>query len=165
MIIILLGAVFLVGASVALVARAVAMPRVRAAETIGQIDSYGYAGQGAKAAAGAGLRGPLDELAGLVGGLLASRFGGPHEAELRNELMSAGLYSTSPRKFLGYQALAAITLPRHLGVARKRLGLPKHLRARRHPGRRPARLDGADDGRAQPGSAAPRDRSTTTCPS
>ena len=111
MIIILIGAVFLVGASVALVARAVAMPRVRAAETIGQIDSYGYAGQGAQAAAGAGLRGPLDELAGLVGGLLASRFGGPHEAELRNHLMSAGLYSTSPRKFLGYQALAAITFP------------------------------------------------------
>ena len=45
MIIILIGAVFLVGASVALVARAVAMPRVRAAETIGQIDAYGYAGQ------------------------------------------------------------------------------------------------------------------------
>ena len=97
MIIILIGAVFLVGASVALVARAVAMPRVRAAETIGQIGSYGYAGQRGEVAPGPGLRGPLDELASLVGGMLASRFGGPHEVELRNQLMSAGLYSTSPR--------------------------------------------------------------------
>jgi len=110
-IIILIGAVFLVGASVALVARAVAMPRVRAAETIGQIGSYGYAGQRGEVAPGPGLRGPLDELASLVGGMLASRFGGPHEVELRNQLMSAGLYSTSPRKFLGYQALSAITFP------------------------------------------------------
>ena len=111
MIIILIGAVFLVGASVSLVARAVAMPRVRAAETIGQIDSYGYTGQRGEAAAGSGLRGPLDDLASLVGGVIASRFGGLREAELRNRLMGAGLYATSPRKFLGYQALSAVSFP------------------------------------------------------
>lgn len=111
MIIILIGAVFLVGASVSLVARAVAMPRMRAAETIGQIDSYGYAGQRVEAAAGSGLRGPLDDLAGLLGGVIASRFGGLREAELRNQLMGAGLYATSPRKFLGYQALSAVSFP------------------------------------------------------
>jgi tight adherence protein C len=112
-IVILIGALFLVGASVSLVARAVAMPRARAAETIGQINSYGYAGQRVEGAASSshGLRGPLDELAGLVGGVIASRFGGLREAELRNQLMSAGLYATSPRKFLGYQALSAVSFP------------------------------------------------------
>jgi tight adherence protein C len=110
-IIILIGAVFLTGASVALVARAVAMPRMRAAETVGRIDSYGYVGQAAEAAPRTGLRGPIDELASLVGGVIATRFGGLREQELRNQLMGAGIYSTSPRKFLGYQALSAITFP------------------------------------------------------
>jgi hypothetical protein len=41
-VLILLIGLFLAGASVYLVARAVAMPRMRTAETIAQIDAYGY---------------------------------------------------------------------------------------------------------------------------
>jgi tight adherence protein C len=33
------------------------------------------------------------------------------EAELRNELMAAGLYSTAPRMFLGYRLLCAVCVP------------------------------------------------------
>jgi hypothetical protein len=42
-IILLLGALALAGASVALVLRAVALPRMRASETVGHIELYGYA--------------------------------------------------------------------------------------------------------------------------
>jgi tight adherence protein C len=58
------------------------------------------------------VRGTLDEIAGFVGGLVARRLGGGvREAELRNELMSAGLYVMTPRKFMGYRMLCAASVP------------------------------------------------------
>ena len=49
------------------------------------------------------MRGALDDVAGVVGGLVSKRFGSAREAHLRNRLMAAGLYTTAPRKFIGYQ--------------------------------------------------------------
>jgi tight adherence protein C len=87
------------------------MPRLRTAETIGQIDAYGY---GAPESDGEEprrpARGALDTLAGGLGGLV-SRFGSFREASLRRELVAAGLYSLSPRKFLGYRVLCAVCVP------------------------------------------------------
>jgi tight adherence protein C len=111
MILVLVGALVLAGISVALVGRAVAMPRMRTAEAIGRIDGYGYSSRSAESVPGGSLRGALDDLANLVGGVVARRFGGLREAELRNELMAAGLYATSPRMFLGYRMLCAICVP------------------------------------------------------
>jgi tight adherence protein C len=110
-IVFLIGALLLAGVSVALVARAVAMPRMRAADTIGTIESYGYAGRQGEADGGVGMRGALDDIANLIGGILARRFQGLREAELRNELMAAGLYQTAPRKFIGYRMLCAVCVP------------------------------------------------------
>jgi len=110
MLIALLGVLFFAGASVALIARAVAMPRVRASETITQIGAYGYAARAEDLASGA-VRGTLDDIAGFVGGLVAGKLGGVKEAELRNELMAAGLYAATPRKFLGYRILCTICVP------------------------------------------------------
>ena len=111
MIIILLGGLFLAGASVALVARAVAMPRVRAAHTLDQIGTYGFSGHKAdEKAGGRSVWAGLDGLATLLGGLAAKRLGSLRESELRNELMAAGLYSTTPRKFVGYRMLALVLL-------------------------------------------------------
>jgi tight adherence protein C len=104
----LLIAAALLGTAVALAARAVVMPRIRTNETLEQIPSYGFKGKGDDAATG-GLRFALDGLAGVVGGLVAGRLGS--EAELRNRLMSAGIYRTSPRKFIGYRILALIAVP------------------------------------------------------
>jgi tight adherence protein C len=112
MVVALLGILFFAGASVALVARAVAMPRVRAAETIGQIGSYGYMRRGEDSADSGAVRGTLDDIAGFIGGLVARRLGGGvKETELRNELMSAGLYVITPKKFLGYRILCAASVP------------------------------------------------------
>src|SRR5215218_9631668 len=104
----LLLAVALFGTAVALAARAVVMPRIRTNETLEQIPSYGFKGKAEGEATG-GLRFALDGLAGMVGGLVAGRLGS--EAELRNRLMSAGIYRTSPRKFIGYRILALIAVP------------------------------------------------------
>ena len=80
-----------------------------ASGTIDQIQTYGYV---AEAAGGsevdAPARRPLDSIAGRLGDVVArrtSRFG---EAKIREQLISAGMYGTTPRKVLGYQVLCAI---------------------------------------------------------
>jgi tight adherence protein C len=112
MIVILLGGLLLAGAAVTLATRALAMPRVRAAETLGQIDAYGFTGRKAEAAKSGGTLQPaLDRLAYALGGTIAKRLGGLREEKLRAELMAAGMYGTTPRKFLGYRILSAFGVP------------------------------------------------------
>jgi tight adherence protein C len=101
----------LAGASVYLVARAVSMPRVRTVETIAKIDSYGYSRAADDDEDTSAMRGALDDIAGAVGSVVAGRFGRDHEQRVRSHLMAAGLYSMTPRRFIGYQTLAAITFP------------------------------------------------------
>jgi tight adherence protein C len=112
MIVILLGGLLLAGAAVTLATRAFAMPRVRAAETLGQIDAYGFSGRKPDSPKGGGTLQPaLDRLAYALGGTIAKRLGGLREAKLRAELMAAGMYGTTPRKFLGYRILCAVGVP------------------------------------------------------
>jgi tight adherence protein C len=109
---ILLVGLFLAGAAVFLVARAVAMPRVRAAEMIGQIGSYGFSGTREEAAPRqTAVRGALDDVANLIGSAIARRASSGREAALRDRLMAAGLYLTPPKRFLGYQVLSTVTFP------------------------------------------------------
>src|SRR6266540_6302084 len=103
---------FLAGTAVALATRALAMPRARAAETLGRIDDYGFAtSEKAEPRRGRTLQPALDRLADTLGGVIAKRFGGLREAKLRAELMAAGMYGTSPRKFLGYRILCVVSVP------------------------------------------------------
>jgi tight adherence protein C len=110
-VLILLIGLALTGASVALVARALIMPRLRTVETLGQIDSYGFSATQAEDEPRTPLWAGLDGVASFVGGLVARHFSGLREAELKRKLMAAGLYRTAPRKFLGYQILCALCLP------------------------------------------------------
>jgi tight adherence protein C len=110
-VLILLVGLFLAGAAVYLIARAVAMPRVRAAEMIGQIDSYGFSRPREEVQKQTPVRGALDDMANVIGTALARRGSSSREAQLRDKLMAAGLYLTPPRRFLGYQVLSAITFP------------------------------------------------------
>jgi tight adherence protein C len=77
--------------------------------TLDQIGTYGYV---AEAAGGSEVdtpgRRPLDALAGRLGDIMARRLTRFSEAEVRQKLISAGMYGTSPRKLLGYQLLLAI---------------------------------------------------------
>jgi tight adherence protein C len=80
--------------------------------TLDQIGTYGYV---AEAAGGSEVeapgRRPLDSLAGRLGDIAARRLERFSESEVRQKLVSAGMYGTSPRKILGYQVLLAVVLP------------------------------------------------------
>jgi tight adherence protein C len=108
---ILIGGLLLAGASVALAARALAMTRVRAVETITQIDAYGYTVARPPESRGGPLSGALDNLANGVGAWVAKRFGSLREEKLRDILMTAGFYNLAPRKFMGYRLLSTISVP------------------------------------------------------
>jgi tight adherence protein C len=110
-ILILIGGLFLAGTAVTLAARALAMPRVRTAETVAQIDDYGYGGPRAPQSRQRPLTGALDNLANGAGAWIAKRFGSLREAKLRDELMAAGIYGLTPRKFMGYRLLSTILVP------------------------------------------------------
>jgi tight adherence protein C len=101
----------LVGAAVTLLLRAISTSRMRATENLGAIQAYGYGGAQAPETSGGPLRGVVDEIADVVGGIMAGRFGKSREAELRRELVAGGLYSLSPRKFMGYQLISALSFP------------------------------------------------------
>jgi tight adherence protein C len=79
--------------------------------TLDQIGTYGYV---AEAAGGSEVdtpsSRPLDSLAGRLGDIMARRLTRFSEAEVRQKLVSAGMYGTSPRKLLGYQLMLAIFL-------------------------------------------------------
>lgn len=102
---------FLGGLSLALLFRAAVLPRLHTAETIETIDGYGYTAQQAEAQPRRGIRGVLDDVAGVVGSLVGSRLGSIREDVLRNELMAAGLYTMPPRRFLGYRILSLVSVP------------------------------------------------------
>jgi len=75
-----------------------------------QIGTYGYVAEATRGAAESAGRRPLDSLAGRLGDAAARRFGRFSESEVRQKLVSAGMYGTTPRKLLGYQVILAIFL-------------------------------------------------------
>lgn len=108
----LISGVLLVGACASLVARAVAMPRVRALERVDQIAIYGFhADAPAVEPSRGGLTDGVNSIAKVLGTLVARRTANLSEAHLRRELMSAGLYRVSPVTLVGYRILAAMTVP------------------------------------------------------
>lgn len=77
--------------------------------TLDQIGTYGYV---AEAAGGSEVEQPshrpLDAIASRLGDIAARRLARFSENEVRQKLVSAGMYGTSPRKLLGYQVMLAI---------------------------------------------------------
>ena len=77
--------------------------------TIDQIQTYGYVAEatgGSEAESTA--RRPLDSIAGRIGDALSRRTDRFGEEKIREKLVSAGMYGTTPRKVLGYQVLCSI---------------------------------------------------------
>jgi len=100
--------VLLLGAGIAILVVNLGKPR-GAAATIDQIQTYGYVAEASGGSeAESGARRPLDSIAGRLGDWAARRSGRFGEAKIRDKLVSAGMYGTTPRKVLGYQLLAAI---------------------------------------------------------
>ena len=106
-------ALALLGLGVALAMRAILLPRMEAADRVGQVEVYGYIaprGTG-HAAQSTGLR----ALAARLGEALIQRYPGRlDEDEIRGQLTAAGMYGTDPVTFVGARGVAAIGLP--LGI-------------------------------------------------
>jgi tight adherence protein C len=111
MLIILVLALLFAAAAAMLMARALAMPRMRAAHTLGKIDAYGFSTSADEVGDRASVRSTFDALASSIGARVAARLGALREAELRMKLTAAGMYTTPPRRFIGYRLLAAAGLP------------------------------------------------------
>jgi tight adherence protein C len=104
--------VALVAASVALVGRAVALPRLRSLNRLGDIDAYGFtSGSGEAAPPPRAVSGAVDGLVKVLGSFFADRLKGLSEADSKRELMAAGMYTTAPATLIGYRVLSAIALP------------------------------------------------------
>ena len=100
--------ILLLGAGITLLV--VNLSRARGSSaTIDQIQTYGYV---AEATGGSDVEStahrPLDSIAGRLGDALGRRTNRFGEAKIREKLISAGMYGTTPRKVLGYQVLCSI---------------------------------------------------------
>ena len=106
-------ALALCGLGIALALRALLLPRMEAAERVGQVEGYGYVAAPPEGARGG--RAGLSSVAARLGSFLVARYPSRfNEANVRRQLTGAGMYSTDPYTFLGACTLAAIGLP--LGI-------------------------------------------------
>ncbi len=112
MILLLIIGVGLIGLSVVALIRALTTTRLRAAERLTDIDEYGFSAEStAPELPMSAPKSSVAEFVAAVGAAVAQRFGGIREEDLRAELMSAGIYTVSPRMLLGYRAISAVLLP------------------------------------------------------
>jgi tight adherence protein C len=112
MVILLILAVLLVGVAVALVVASVFEPRARRSENLAGIEAYGYAGRLTSETKAARKKGrSLDDLATKVGDVVGRRVVRLRELDVQRELVAAGFFNVSARRFLGYRVLLAIALP------------------------------------------------------
>src|SRR4051794_31215584 len=108
-------AIVLVGLAFMLIARGLTSAQ-GSSETVSQIGAYGFGGiQSSSAAAREGdrrsLKGLFDRFTVWLGEHFGSRLSRISATELREKLISAGMYTTSPGRFFGYQFLLAVVLP------------------------------------------------------
>lgn len=110
MILILIGGLVLLAAAVTLILRGAA--QTSSPDAIQQIGAYGFSGHPVEVESeGSTARRSLDGLADSLGGFASRRLGALREQELRKRLIGAGMYSTTPRKLVGYQLLFACSFP------------------------------------------------------
>jgi len=97
--------VLLLGAGVVLVLRGASWSSGGTAETLGQIESYGFAAAPGSDA-GAPASNPFMGLAGSLGSLV-QRVIGTGENGIRRQLLAAGMWEVEPATIVGYRVLAA----------------------------------------------------------
>jgi len=100
--------VLLLGAGITILVANLSKSRGSSA-TIDQIQTYGYVAEATGGVdAESTSRRPIDSLADRLGSWAARRSDRFGEAKVREKLVSAGMYGTTPRKVLGYQVLCAV---------------------------------------------------------
>lgn len=103
----------LIGLSVASILAAAGTRRFRTAERLSTIHDYGFTAepQVETYLTHQPRTSPLQSFATWLGELLGRRFGAVGEDQVRDQLMSAGMYTMSPRALVGYRFVATLVLP------------------------------------------------------
>ena len=111
MILILIVGLLLLAGAVALLLQSWRVSQTRTAQTLAQIDAYGFSAktQGEAESATPDV-GALKQIADQVGALAPGVLGGGERGSQKH-LIAAGLYNTSARMVIGYRILLAIVLP------------------------------------------------------
>jgi tight adherence protein C len=101
------------GVAVAALLFAFGARRMRTAQRLSTIHEYGFTAEAVMPTilSGEPKRSIFAGGATWLGDLLSRRLGSVNEDEMREQLMAAGMYTSSPRTMLGYRVLAAIILP------------------------------------------------------
>jgi tight adherence protein C len=99
--------------AVVVILRAVNLSRGRSAATVDSIESYGFTGrtEAVLLRSRRKARTSVDDYVTRLGDLVSRHFQGLDNEHVRRELVGAGLYSLSPRKFAGYRAISAVGVP------------------------------------------------------
>jgi tight adherence protein C len=105
----LIAGLAMLGIGLVIIGRAFVAPRLRAAHNVAGIEQYGFSAT--LRIDDAESRSIINDLASIVGDAVSGRFGIAKEADLRQHIISAGMYSLSARMLLGYQVLAGIAFP------------------------------------------------------
>jgi tight adherence protein C len=114
MIILLIIGVLLVVAAIMILAHSLSPSSYKQqAKTLGQIGTYGFSKRRGDDEPSAGrIRDGFDSFAARLGSAVGGRGGENTNLDrIRTQLVAAGLYHTSPGKFLGYRVLCTIGLP------------------------------------------------------
>ena len=119
----IIGLTFLIVA-VILGVRALNFARVRSAATVQNIDLYGFTGRTESVLLDSGAGTGADDVVTRIGDAVATRFGGLDSDSIRRELVGAGLYTVTPRKFAGYRAISVVAVPALVLWALVTAGLP-----------------------------------------
>jgi tight adherence protein C len=99
--------------SVFLILRALGFARGRSAATVDSIDSYGFTGrtEAVLLRSRKKARTSVDDYVTKLGEFVSRHVQGLDNEHVRRELVGAGLYSLTPRKFAGYRAISALGVP------------------------------------------------------
>lgn len=106
-------ALVLFGVVIALTLRALLLPRLQAAERVGQVQVYGYVSTATETVETTSEDGhTLRNIAENVGAALARRYPARfNEDEIRSRLTAAGIYTLPPLAFVGARGIAAVATP------------------------------------------------------
>lgn len=112
MLFLILGIVAL-GVAVAALFNVVTARRMRTSERLASIHEYGFARERTRLPAfhEPHRPNPLATVVGGVGNFVSKRAGNASDENLRRELMTAGMYNTSPRLLIGYRVIGMVLLP------------------------------------------------------
>lgn len=112
--IIAIAAIVLVGVAVMLIVRGLSSGGVATSETVSQIGAYGFRGTLRSSSADGetrSLRSSFDRFAAYLGSTVGRRLSRLGESELRERLIAAGMYTSSPGRIFGYQFILGVGLP------------------------------------------------------